>query len=106
MPLQVPHPSRRRQPALLVRLDEQCGDCTPELHCLLGREIHGQLIQQADELAHVGRPRNLTLCGEPAFQVPPYDRLGTVGQELDELPIVAGDGRIKERVDRLLNAKN
>src|SRR6266705_2898154 len=68
MTQQFSYPGRWDQAPRLVRLGEQCGDCAPELHCLLGREVHGQLIQQADELAHVRRARGRALGGEPALQ--------------------------------------
>src|SRR5439155_25981710 len=66
---QVPDPARRREPPHLVRLDEQLGESSPQLKRLLRGEVHRQLVQEADELTHVRRSRDLALDGEPAFQL-------------------------------------
>src|SRR5437879_2599388 len=59
MAQQVLDPARGREPAHLVRLDEQLGESAPQLERLPGGEIHRELVQQADELTHVRRSRDL-----------------------------------------------
>src|SRR5689334_8176567 len=62
-------PARRREAARFVRLDEQLADRTTELPLLVGRQIHCEVVEQTDELTHVGRTRDLALVGEPLLQL-------------------------------------
>src|SRR5881392_486830 len=64
VPDQLPYPAGRREPAHLVRLDEQRGEVASHLLRLLGGEVSRHFVQQADELADVGRPGDPSLARE------------------------------------------
>src|SRR2546426_5154323 len=61
---QLLHPARRLEPARLVRLGEQRRDVAPQLRRLLGREVPGELVQQADQLTDTRGASDSLLAGD------------------------------------------
>src|SRR2546430_524854 len=71
VPPQIVHPRRGREAAGGVRLHQQIGHLPPHLHGLLRRQVARELVQQAYELADVGRAGHATAAGEPALKLGP-----------------------------------
>src|SRR5438477_6509902 len=71
VPPQIVHPRRGREAAGGVRLHQQVGHLPPHLHGLLRRQVARELVQQAYELADVGRAGHRSAAGEPALELGP-----------------------------------
>src|SRR5436309_15981928 len=69
MPDQLPYPAARREPAHLVRLDEQRGELASHLLRLLGGEVSRHLGPSADELGDAGRPGDASRAAAPALEL-------------------------------------
>src|SRR5690242_20629055 len=70
MPQQVLDPARRGEMAGLIRLREDRRDTASQRYRLLGREIPGEIGQEAHQVAHGGgRHRAVVERGEPALEL-------------------------------------
>src|SRR2546427_4012799 len=102
---QLLHPARRLEPARLVRLGEQRRDVAPQLRRLLGREVPGELVQQADQLTDTRGTGDSLLAGEPALELQARGAAGSRAIEEVAEPVRAdgdGLGRASQRNPRRL----